>query len=285
MATLATGYTAQTAIPAPGSGRSGRGDRPASQGAALPLHEAHGALADSVSPASASVASAHPAYERGAYRASRASGPLALVASAGVMLAFLAVLATLGVVHKQEARKRLHVVTMRNLDTTPPPPPPPAAAPELDPDPAPAQAVVPKPMIALPAPGPAQVMVDAPPPPAPPAPPGPAAASTAAPAAPARAAAAVRDAGDLSGTLVEARPPTYPPESRRAREEGTVKLRLLVGPDGRVAEIEVAASSGSRRLDRAALQAVRRWRWSPVTAGGEAVAVRGYVTIPFKLTA
>ena len=84
--------------------------------------------------------------------------------------------------------------------------------------------------------------------------------------------------------MLFAKPPSYPLDSRRAREQGTVKLRVLVGSDGAVKDIEIAGSSGSARLDRAALQAVRRWRWSPVMSNGSAVAVRGYVTIPFVLT-
>ena len=38
------------------------------------------------------------------------------------------------------------------------------------------------------------------------------------------------------------------------------------------------------RLDKAALDAVRRWRWSPMLRDGQAVAVRGLVEIPFTLT-
>jgi TonB family protein len=48
--------------------------------------------------------------------------------------------------------------------------------------------------------------------------------------------------------------PTYPLESRRLREEGTVVLNLLLGTSGRVEEIAVSASSGSPRLDKAALE-------------------------------
>jgi protein TonB len=77
--------------------------------------------------------------------------------------------------------------------------------------------------------------------------------------------------------------PTYPLESRRLREEGTVVLNLLLGTSGRVEEIAVSASSGSPRLDKAALDAVRKWRWAPVMRGGEPVMVRGTVKIPFAI--
>ena len=102
------------------------------------------------------------------------------------------------------------------------------------------------------------------------------------------AARAVQPAGpvsvaDLSATMIEAVPPRYPVESRRRREQGAVVLMVLLRPDGGVENISVSHSSGFERLDKAALDAVRRWRWSPTLRGGEAMAVRGIVEIPFVL--
>lgn len=88
---------------------------------------------------------------------------------------------------------------------------------------------------------------------------------------------------DLSATMIDARPPGYPAASRRLREQGTVVLRVVVARDGRVATVALARSSGYDRLDDAALAAVRRWRWSPVTRDGETVEVVGTVRIPFVL--
>ncbi len=48
------------------------------------------------------------------------------------------------------------------------------------------------------------------------------------------------------------------PNSTRAR--GTVKLQIAVSPNGRVTGISVVQSSGDARLDRAAIQAVKRAR-------------------------
>lgn len=168
---------------------------------------------------------------------------------------------------------------------SPPPasPPPPQAAPQpahaaivapaLTHPPVPVVQAVPQPLAA-----PAQV---APAVSAPPAPPAPAAAApvSAAPAPP----AGPVEAGDLSARLVSFTPPAYPTESRRQREEGTVVLSLLLDTDGRVAEIAVAKSSGSSRLDRAALDAARRWRWAPLVVHGAPAMVRGLLRIPFVL--
>lgn len=80
--------------------------------------------------------------------------------------------------------------------------------------------------------------------------------------------------------MIAADPPRYPVESRRKREQGTVVLMVILGADGSVADISVSKSSGFERLDKAALSAVRRWKWSPTRRDGAAVMVRGLVEIP-----
>jgi len=60
-------------------------------------------------------------------------------------------------------------------------------------------------------------------------------------------------------------------------------LSVLLGTDGRVQDISVVRSSGSGRLDKAALAAVSRWRWSPIIEAGVPAMVRGVVTLPFVL--
>jgi protein TonB len=229
-----------------------------------------------------SVPAQEASIARCVYQPSRRSGPVAFAASAGVILAGLAVLATLNVVAEHKPTPRLTVVAVKKLDTTPPPPPK-SFEKSLEQQP---QAFVPKPMIELPSPGPTQVALDLPPPPSAPLI---ATARIVAPAGPTVAAAPFAssdpvEGGDLSSQVLYARPPVYPIDARRRREQGTVKLMVLVGPDGRVLDIRLAASSGSQTLDRAALGAVKRWRWSPQKKGGAPLAVRGYVTIPFVLT-
>ncbi|MCV2217363.1 energy transducer TonB [Thauera sp. Sel9] len=78
--------------------------------------------------------------------------------------------------------------------------------------------------------------------------------------------------------------PPYPPLSRRLREEGQVMLRVLVSVDGMPSRIEVRTSSGSERLDRAAEQAVSRWRFVPAKRGDTPIEAWVLVPIVFKLT-
>lgn len=50
----------------------------------------------------------------------------------------------------------------------------------------------------------------------------------------------------------------YPASSRRRGEEGRVMVRFVIRKDGELTELSVAESSGSRRLDAAALKTLRR---------------------------
>jgi periplasmic protein TonB len=63
--------------------------------------------------------------------------------------------------------------------------------------------------------------------------------------------------------------PPYPPASIRSSEEGALALDVLVGTDGHVKDAKVARSSGSARLDGAAMnEAKTRWRLRPATRNG-----------------
>lgn len=77
--------------------------------------------------------------------------------------------------------------------------------------------------------------------------------------------------------------PAYPALSRRMREEGRVMLRVRVSAGGQPEQVELSASSGSGRLDNAAREAVRRWRFVPAKRGGQAVESWVLVPVVFKL--
>ncbi|MGD9895820.1 MAG: energy transducer TonB [Candidatus Methylacidiphilaceae bacterium] len=75
-------------------------------------------------------------------------------------------------------------------------------------------------------------------------------------------------------------PPPYPEECRCRGEQGTVVLKVLVSPRGAAESVAVSRSSGFGPLDRAALDAVRRWRFRAATMGG--VPVQSYVVVPIR---
>jgi len=77
--------------------------------------------------------------------------------------------------------------------------------------------------------------------------------------------------------------PTYPALSRRMREEGKVLLRVFVSAAGAADKVEIERSSGSPRLDAAAQEAVRSWRFVPARQGSQAVSAWVIVPIQFSL--
>ena len=83
--------------------------------------------------------------------------------------------------------------------------------------------------------------------------------------------------GELAN-LVE---PVYPPDARQARLEGTVKLHIVIGTNGEVESFH--SLSGPDSLARAAMIAVREWRYSPTLLNGKPVEMQEDVTFVFRL--
>lgn len=77
--------------------------------------------------------------------------------------------------------------------------------------------------------------------------------------------------------------PSYPREALRNNETGTVYLRVTVDETGEPIDVVVSRSSRSRSLDRAATQAVKRWRFRPAQRDGRAVTATVDVPIAFSL--
>jgi protein TonB len=89
----------------------------------------------------------------------------------------------------------------------------------------------------------------------------------AAPSAPSAKAEPVRTSAVVNSANCEK--PEYPSASRRMEEEGTVSLRFLIGPDGKVIQSEIEKSSGYKRLDEAARAGLSRCQFRPATVDGK----------------
>lgn len=76
--------------------------------------------------------------------------------------------------------------------------------------------------------------------------------------------------------------PHYPRTALRAGIEGTVQVQVDIGPDGVPTSVALASGSGHRELDRAAMDAVRRWRFRPAMANGQPTA--GRITVPIQFS-
>jgi protein TonB len=149
------------------------------------------------------------------------------------------------------------------------------------PAPKPVRRATTPPIIAAPAEAPSPIPAPAPPPePTPPA-------ATPQPAAPPQAVAAAPALPvippSLNADYLRNPAPAYPPLSRRMGEQGRVLLHVLVTADGEPERVELRTSSGSARLDGAALGAVKRWKFIPARQGDRPVPAWVLVPITFNL--
>jgi len=76
--------------------------------------------------------------------------------------------------------------------------------------------------------------------------------------------------------------PEYPEKERKARHNGTVVLDLVVGSDGLPRDITVSRPF-SPAFDKAAIDAVKRWRFTPAAKDGKPVATRILVETSFHI--
>lgn len=76
--------------------------------------------------------------------------------------------------------------------------------------------------------------------------------------------------------------PSYPSVSRRVGEEGRVMLRVLVSKNGDAEQVEIESGSGFTRLDKAALDAVKKWRFIPAKRNNQPISA--YVIVPIQFT-
>ena len=79
------------------------------------------------------------------------------------------------------------------------------------------------------------------------------------------------------------RPPVFPQELVSRGVSGTVKLEVVVQPDGKVKSTRVVLSTGSEKLDQIAQQAVVKWQFRPGMTNGKAATKKVIVPITFKI--
>ena len=109
-------------------------------------------------------------------------------------------------------------------------------------------------------------------------------------AAPAPVPASTSSGGDvfrIGGGVTQPRilqkiEPTYAEEARKAKLQGTVELKVVVGADGKTRDIQVAKSLGLG-LDEKAIDAVTAWVFQPATKAGQPVNVYSSISVRFHL--
>jgi TonB family protein len=99
---------------------------------------------------------------------------------------------------------------------------------------------------------------------------------------PARHPERVRVSSGVSvGLLLHKVQPDYPPEARKARIQGTVILKAVIGKDGSIEKLTLV--SGHPALAPAAIDAVQQWRYRPYLLMGNPVEVDTEIQVNFQL--
>jgi protein TonB len=84
--------------------------------------------------------------------------------------------------------------------------------------------------------------------------------------------------------LVKQTVPVYPEEARKKGIQGEIMVQILVGTDGSVKEATIVSNkTGSKDFEKAALDAVKQWKFEPGKLDGKPVEVNVVVPIKFKL--
>lgn len=87
--------------------------------------------------------------------------------------------------------------------------------------------------------------------------------------------------GVTEGMLVHQVKPIYPSVAREARVQGPVVLKAIIAKDGTIQSLQLI--SGNPFLARAAIEAVKEWRYRPYLLNGQPVEVETNITINFNL--
>jgi TonB family protein len=87
------------------------------------------------------------------------------------------------------------------------------------------------------------------------------------------------DATVVPAKLLKAANPVYPPEAMENFITGDVRAEAVVEPDGHVGEVQIL--SGPKPLRDAAIEALKRYQYSPATQGGKPVRSKVAAVVKF----
>ena len=75
--------------------------------------------------------------------------------------------------------------------------------------------------------------------------------------------------------------PIYPVQAKTMRMTGVVKVEVTIDEQGQVADVQ--NTTGPSLLQRAATDALKKWRFRPFTKDGQPVKAKGFVNFNFNL--
>jgi len=92
----------------------------------------------------------------------------------------------------------------------------------------------------------------------------------------------IRVAADLEAKMLQHEvAPIYPAIAVAARVQGTVTLHAIIGPDGSIKELQYI--SGPPLLMRAAMNAVKQWKYKPLLLNGQPTEVDTSIPVVFAI--
>ena len=87
--------------------------------------------------------------------------------------------------------------------------------------------------------------------------------------------------GVSEGMVVKRVQPVYPAQARQMRLEGKVELQANISQSGSISDVKLL--SGDPVLGRAAMDAVRQWKYKPYFLNGQPIEIQTQITVNFKL--
>lgn len=88
---------------------------------------------------------------------------------------------------------------------------------------------------------------------------------------------------DLDPRFAGAFQPDYPAREQRSGIEGVVKVRVLIGTDGRVKAVELVSTDSPGFFAETKQRALTKWRFKPATRGGVAEESWKVMTVRFQI--
>ncbi len=77
--------------------------------------------------------------------------------------------------------------------------------------------------------------------------------------------------------------PEYPPSELRAGTEGSVAIRVLVGIDGRVKDVQILSAASDGLAEATKKQALKKWRFIAATSDGDPIESWREMTVRFEI--
>jgi TonB family protein len=87
--------------------------------------------------------------------------------------------------------------------------------------------------------------------------------------------------GVSEGLVIKRVQPVYPEQARQMRVQGPVQLQATISKDGNISNVKVL--TGNAQLARAAVEAVKKWKYKPYYLNNEPVEIQTQIIVNFKL--